>query len=163
MQIPCGSGGFFTPVSRYPKERFYSKEMLCFLTKMRFVRTVAVILGSTPIGFSSPPLRASQGDVKKPEKQLCPVDINVRAFDASQIAPSDVFLIGGQGAADATELHGQTDSEGNLKLRAKSGAYYLRVTSRGFRVYEKHPVSIQCDADSSPQKLTVKMEVGETR
>ena len=149
-------------ISGYSQERFYSKDMLCFMTKIQSVRTVAVILGSTLIGFSPSPLRALQGERKKPEK-LCAVDINVRASDGSQIAPSDVSFRGGQAAGGTAKLHGQTDSEGNLTLRVKPGAYYLRVTSRGFRVYEKHPVSIHCDAGSGPQKLTVKMEVGETR
>jgi hypothetical protein len=137
--------------------------MLCSLIKIQSIRTMAVILGSTLIGFSSSPLRALQVDVKKSVEQLCTVDINVRASDGSRIAPSDVFFREDRAADDAMKLHGQTDSEGKLTLRVKPGAYYLQVTSRGFRVYEKHPVSIQCEADSAPQKLTVKMEVGETR
>ena len=124
---------------------------------------MAVILGIALLGLSSSPLRALQGDVKKSEERLCTVDINVRAFDGSRIAPSDVFFKEDRAADDAMKLHGQNDSEGKLTLRVKPGVYYLRVTSRGFRVYEKRPVSVQCEADSAPQKLAAKMEVGETR
>ena len=125
-----------------------------------FTRKVSFIAVFTLFGLGSFQLTALQDDHDKLREELCRTDINVRAFDGTRVWPSDVVFTQDQGGM---KFEGITDEEGDLVLRLKPGQYHLRVASRGWRVYEKHPISIQCEAGSAPIKIKVKMELPELR